>query len=760
MDPIDRPHTPPLSEIPQIPLFDRADQSNSLATTKTAKEIAQDLFPRLTPIEYNVAHKRRELKQELIYTHKHFIPSPPVIIKDRSGNEVEIIKKPSTKPLGVDHIFSLFIRAKMVEVSYFFDDSSYFYSLNDSSHLYSLNDLLSDINDNYLNSAKFEKHHKEAYVAHKEQIEEQIASHPCSNRKNAHKEKINLDSYFDAFPPEIMGLIKTEKDKIGYLLLQELFPTSAFDNKSVNENFMFPPIAFLASYKNFIPTTKLFLFGAYILQLPTTKVDNKQKTRLLQFYLEWSKCSLYRKDKFDPIVQMCFNQLRISCKELQIQEFSRFFDEIQYYFDNRDKPVLSEQEKYYKADDDSINSDRYLRVIAERGANCREFEQYIKGVAKQLKHIAARFINELTPSCMLTEQASPDLTGIADFDRKVATYIRTKYKEFKEIVLRSSESSESSFSSKDSDSSQMSPRSEGDTAASHVTFQAHTLNHHDQAKEILTGSPKETASESYPRQNKEITHFKHFPRPGGNQDTPQIPRVTHTTRPKVLSRTGSTHSKSENRKSDLNRKPSAAFSLPLDSTSRPLTESTSPRLTKKDDVCNHLIFLFISLCYQSFKIGDLSNAVNIYSVLRFTMWDQIEKIRTIKPGDIRKYKAINKDYKAVNIFKNLDELSKYFTIHEHGYNHRVKTAEFLLNNEHFIPHIGTLKNSTLHDLNGIKPFDEKIKFDFEAMAQKSWVIWRANKILESVENFSDRETLNQFSISDIGKKIFEQVPED
>lgn len=689
--------------------------------------IKEHAFAELTSIERAEAAERLELKKKLICAHKilkELSLRPDLKIKiiekflkiEKSENKelkVKEIKNIDLKRKArsrheaeiVDYTYKLLNIAKALGISYFF---------NEEGQLLSLVGLIQSIQNLYknvslLNLKAFKSIHKQASAL----VEKNSECYAKNQKLNTRLKKSDLtDHYFSKFPKKVQQLLATDNDRLWFSLLQNIYPIQEVSNPVVLQCLTIPPRTFLCSYKNYISTEKLFHFGAFILKLPTHLVDLQQKMRVLHLFLMWSKSNLYTREKTLPHVQTAFFKLKHRCVKLNSPEIKNIFNEIQFSFDVRHEPLIPIDVKYHSKEN-YLKTEDYIKKIALHGTDCVQFLQLVRGVTAELKGISAKIVCALTPFCLISEKPSPDFNDISEFVNKLGLYAKNTYL----FYLKNTTFLESTESLSNSDS-QQSPHSDLERSLDALSTFTETSSSHS----IVPAPPL-----THPQPIATKRRHSHF-----ILSNPPVRRAAFM----------------------ASRSSSSSFESSPQS-----TDSDSPRHPTKEDVCNHITLLFISLLDQLTKENNFLCGFSIYSALRVSsMWDQILTMKRLKK------EGSFKSHKDIEILDKFDALREIYSEEQAFAKYKEKVMECEKSGAYYIPILGVLKQSILHKLAEKEFRDSQLSrsdldpaTDFEQMHYVSTLIMDTNKMLENIRFHSQKKTYETFSSSDIGKKIFEQT---
>lgn len=690
----------------------------------TTKKIA---FAELTPTERKEAVERLELKKKLICAYKvlkemslrtdlkvsiieeflklEITGKKELKIKEPKNPEAKRKAKNRRETEIVDYVYTLLDVAQAIGISYFFDDES---------RLISLEGLIQNIQNLYGNASILNlKALGSIRTLASALVLKNTVCYAKNQKLNVRLKKSDLtDEYFSKFPKKAQQLLVTDHDRLWFSLLQNIYPIQDVSNPIVLQCLTIPPRTFLCSYKNYITSEKLFQFGALILKFPQHIVDLQQKMRVLHLFLMWSKSNLFNGEKGLPKVQAGFARLKNRCVKLNNIEMNNLVNEIQISFDTRHETLVPIDLKYHSKEN-YLKTDNYIKKIAVHGTECIQFGHYVRGVAAELKRIAARFVSSLTPFCFLSEKPSPDFEEISEFVNKLSLYVKNTYDSYlhNTAILESNES----LSNSDSQQSPM-----GDLE--------HSLDAPAASYETSHALPVPATQVTHLPQIATKRRHSHF-----ILSNPPVRRAAF-----ITSRSSS----------------SSLESSPLSS------DSDSPRHPTKDDVCNNITLLFISFLDQLTKENNFLCGLSIYSALRVSrMWDQILKMKKLKK------EGLLRSQKDIEILDRFEVLREIYS-EEHAFaKYKEKVMECERSGVFYIPILGVLKQSILHKLSE-KELDlakragpeTNSDIDFEQMHYLSAIIMDTNKILENIRLFQAQIMgKDTYNTSDIGKEIFKQI---
>lgn len=331
------------------------------------------------------------------------------------------------------NIFDLMIEATSLKISHFRDKEDL---------LISLLDVLDNLQSKYkgVDLASPQGVYLDMYSQSLEKFKHKFIfplfiENKCYNKDNAaftmRRKKIEQASdYFNTFTIKHRKLLTTEKDKLGYSLLEGIFPLKNLTNSVAIECLIISPNTLLGVYalhKDILSLAQLFTFGAIIMERP--EVDSLQKMSILHFFLKLCDLNIYPGDKLLEEVESAFHELKTQCENLNNEEISRVFKEIDFYFNIRYKPVPSQEqpsisnEEYNEPD---INI--FLDLIALQGTHFKNFKAFVRSTTNEITYHSAMLIRRLTFTSFLPSEETPaEFLAATEFSNKLFMYIKSKY---------------------------------------------------------------------------------------------------------------------------------------------------------------------------------------------------------------------------------------------------------------------------------------------------------------------------------------------
>lgn len=374
--------------------------------------------------------------KEIKISEKKFLVAVPIISRKKHSNDPhdELNRRQVEEGMRVTgNLFDLMMEATSLKISHFRDKEDL---------LISLLDLLDHLNKKYagidlasLHSKHFDMYSQSLEKFKKHFIAPLLIENTCYIKDHAaftmRRNKIEqAGDYFKTFTKKHRVFLTTEKEKLGYSLLEGIFPLKNVINAVALECLIISPNTLLGIYtlhKDILPLAQLFKFGVIIME--RSEVDTLQKMSILHFFLKLCDTNLYPEDKLLEEVQSAFQELKTQCENLKNEEISRIFEEINFYFHVRYTPVLTQELPAPSEEFNRADTNIFLDMIALQGNHYKNWKTFVRATTNEMTFHSAMLIRRLTFTSFIEDEAL-EFLAITEFSNKLFEYIKQTYSHY------------------------------------------------------------------------------------------------------------------------------------------------------------------------------------------------------------------------------------------------------------------------------------------------------------------------------------------